>query len=176
MQWIKEKRVILLLVLALAPILAVTPGLAMAQGTAVAFAGLKTDPTVPVQIQSDTLAINQTDGTALFTGNVIVTQGDMKLQAQTVKVNYSADQKAIQSLHADGGVTIAAGTEAAEAETADYLPATGDLTMLGHVLLTQGQSVISGEKLVMSLITGTGTMEGRVTTTFAPAAASPVKK
>ena len=99
----------------------------------------------------------------------------MKLQAATVKVYYSADQKAIQSLHADGGVTLAAGTEAAEATEAVYLPATGDLTMLGHVLLTQGLTAISGEKLVMSLVTGTGTMEGHVTTTFTPAA-SPVKK
>ena len=107
--------------------------------------------------------------------HVVATQGGLKLQAETVRVNYSADQKAVQSLHAEGGVTVAAGTEAASAAVADYLPATGDLTMLGNVLLTQGQSAIAGEKLVMSLVTGIGTMEGRVTTTFVPAAA-PVKK
>ena len=155
--------------------LSLSPDFAIAQSTTVAFGGLKADPTQPVQVTADTLAINQTDGTAIFTGHVVATQGGLKLQAETVRVNYSADQKAVQSLHAEGGVTVAAGTEAASAAVADYLPATGDLTMLGNVLLTQGQSAIAGEKLVMSLVTGIGTMEGRVTTTFVPAAA-PVKK
>ena len=156
-------------------LLSLIPVLATAQSTNVAFAGLKADPTQPVQVTADTLAINQTDGTAIFTGHVVATQGGLKLQADLVRVNYTADQKTIESLHAEGGVTLAAGTEVASAAVADYLPATGDLTMLGHVLLTQGQSAISGEKLVMSLVTGIGTMEGRVTTTFVPAAA-PVKK
>ena len=155
-------------------LLALSPAIAMAQNTNVAFAGLKTDPSQPVQVTADSLSVNQADGTALFTGHVIVTQGQMKLEAGTVKVNYSAGQKAIESLHADGGVTLVAGTEAAQSDAADYAPGTGDLTMTGKVLLTQGQAAISGETLVISLKTGTGTMQGRVTTTFNPAA--PVKK
>ena len=141
---------------------------AHAQGTNVAFAGLKTDVSQPVQVDADQLSVNQADGTATFSGNVVITQGDMKLQAGTVTILYSADNKAIESLHAAGGVTLAAGTDAATAESADYLPDTGDLTLIGHVVLTQGQAAISGEELVLSLKSGTGTMSGRVTTIFSP--------
>ena len=152
----------------LAGLLALTPGLAGAQGTDLAFAGLKTDPKAPVQVQADQLSVNQADGTAIFTGNVVVTQGDMKLTAAEVRVEYSADNKAIQSLHASGGVTLAAGTDAAQAREADYKPDTGDLVLTGDVLLTQGPAAISGQKLVISLKSGTGTMVGRVITTFTP--------
>jgi len=151
-----------------AGLLALIPALAGAQGTDIAFAGLKTDPNAPVQVTADQLSVNQADGKAVFTGNVVVTQGDMKLQAGVVTVEYAQDKKAIAALHASGGVTLAAGTDAAQASEADYKPDTGDLVMSGDVLLTQGAAAISGQKLVLSMKTGTGTMEGPVTTTFTP--------
>lgn len=144
------------------------PADAQDQGTNVAFAGLKTDISQPVQVDADQLSVSQTDDTATFSGNVVVVQGDMKLQAGTVTIHYSTDRKAIESLRADGGVTLAAGTDAATAESAEYLPDTGDLTLIGHVVLTQGQAAISGEELVLSLESGLGTMSGRVTTIFTP--------
>lgn len=153
----------------LALILALAHGpVAGAQDTNVAFAGLKTDTTQPVQVDADQLSVNQEDGNATFSGNVVITQGTMKLQAALVTILYSADRKAIESLRAEGGVTLAAGTDAATAETAEYLPDTGDLTLTGNVVLTQGAAAISGEKLVLSLKSGLGTMTGRVTTIFTP--------
>ena len=149
-------------------VLAAMPALGQDAGTNVAFGGLKTDTTLPVQVTADQLAVNQTDGTAVFTGNVVIVQGDMKVQAGKVQVNYAADKKAIQSLHAEGGVTVAAGTDAATSETADYMPDTGDLILQGAVVLTQGQAALSGQKLTLSLKSGLGTMSGRVTTIFSP--------
>lgn len=148
--------------------LALAPFSSTAQGSNVAFAGLKTDISQPVQVDADQLSVNQKDGTATFSGNVVVVQGDMRLQAGSVTIRYTADQKAIESLHAEGGVILAAGTDAATAETADYMPDTGDLILSGQVVLTQGQAAISGEKLTLSLKSGLGTMSGRVTTIFTP--------
>ncbi len=154
--------------IALLLILGLVPQSLAAQDTNIAFAGLKTDVTQPVQVSADQLSVSQSDGTAIFTGNVVITQGDMRLQAASVTIRYAADTRAIESLHAEGGVTLAAGTDAASAESADYLPDTGDLTLTGKVLLTQGAAAISGERLVLSLQSGLGTMSGRVTTTFTP--------
>lgn len=145
------------------------PVMAPAAGTDVAFAGLKTDPTLPVKVVADQLSVNQTDGTALFKGNVVVTQGQMTLEAATLQVLYAADHKSIAHMKADGGVKLATQTDAASAQTADYAPDTGDLVLTGDVLMTQGDAAISGQKLVLSLRTGLGTMDGRVTTTFTPA-------
>ena len=148
--------------------LALSPDMGWAQGTNVAFAGLKTDVSQPVQIDADQLSVDQETGTATFGGNVVVAQGDMRLEAGMVTITYSADNKSIDSLRADGGVTLAAGTDAATADSAEYRPDSGDLILMGKVVLTQGQAAISGEELTLSLKSGLGTMSGRVTTIFTP--------
>jgi len=45
---------------------------------------------------------------------------------------------------------------------------TGRLVMTGDVLLTQGASVMSGQKLDVDLKTGVGRMDGRVRTILQP--------
>jgi lipopolysaccharide export system protein LptA len=112
--------------------------------------------------------VNQTDGTAIFTGDVLVKQGEMRMQAGEVRVEYDATGKAIARLLATGGVLVVNATDAAEAAAADYTIATGEVVMTGGVLMTQGQAAIKGERLVINLKTGTGRMEGGVTTTFTP--------
>ncbi len=46
-----------------------------------------------------------------------------------------------------GNVTLANGTEAAEAQKATYEVAAGTIEMEGDVLLTQGQNALSSQKL-----------------------------
>ena len=60
-------------------------------------------------------------------------------------------------------------TEAAEAEEAVYDVKAGTVVMTGNVLLTQGDNVMSGNKLNVDLSTGAGTMDGRVRTLLKPA-------
>lgn len=141
---------------------------ALAQETSISFGGLKGDVTQPVEMTSNSLEINQADGTALFTGNVLVTQGAMKLSANQVRATYSEDSKTIDKIVASGKVLLVNATDAAEADNADYTIATGAVVMTGNVLLTQGQATIAAQKMTIDLKTGTGRMEGRVTTTFVP--------
>jgi lipopolysaccharide export system protein LptA len=145
---------------------------AFAQGTQVAFAGVRQDPTLPVEVTADSLQVNQTDGTAVFAGNVLAVQGALRLTAGAVRVEYAEGGGAIAKLHASGGVTLVNATDAAEAAEAVYTLATGNVVMTGNVLLTQGQNAIAGERLVLDLKAGTGVMEGRVKTVFQPGAAA----
>lgn len=154
--------------LALAALLTALAGAAGAQEAKVAFGGLAQDTSLPVEVQADSLSVNNADGTAVFSGNVLVGQGNMKLSAASVKVEYGADGKSIARLHASGGVTIANLADAAEAKEAVYTIDSGNIVMTGDVLLTQGASALSGQKLTINLKTGTGTMEGRVSTVFVP--------
>jgi lipopolysaccharide export system protein LptA len=159
----------------LAAVLCIAPLATYAQtgGATVAFGSLKGDPTLPVEVTSDTLNVNQADGAATFVGNVQVVQGEMRMTAPKVRVEYAADTKAISSLHATGGVTIFNGAEAAESQEAVYTINSGTVVMTGQVLLTQGTSAISGNQLTVDLNTGTGVMEGRVQTVFVPGSATP---
>lgn len=129
------------------------------------------DPDAPVEVTSETLSVDQATGAAVFEGAVVVSQGDLKLQAGRVEVLYDDAQSEIARLQASGGVTLATATEAAEAETADYDLAAGTLTLEGEVLLTQGPSAISADRMVVDLDAGTARMEGNVRTILQRAAA-----
>ena len=154
--------------LALAALLALCAIPASAQQAKVAFGDLNQDTTLPVEVTADQLAVNNADGTAVFSGNVLVTQGEMKLSAAEVLVKYTPDQKAIDQLVASGGVTITNLGDAAEAQEAVYTIDSGVIVLTGNVLLAQGPSAMAGQKLTINLKDGTGIMEGRVTTTFVP--------
>jgi lipopolysaccharide export system protein LptA len=145
------------------------PTLAFAQGSVVAFGALEQDTSLPVEITADSLTVNQTDGTAVFEGNVVAIQGEMRLASARIEVMYQDGGTGIETLRALGGVTVVSATDAAESSEALYTVATGDLVMTGNVLLTQGQNTITGERLVVDLEAGTGRMEGRVQTVFTPA-------
>jgi len=142
------------------------PAQTLAQGAQVAFGGLKQDPTLPVEVTADQLRVNQADGTAIFTGNVVVGQGQMRLSADRVQVEYAAqNSKAtghISRLRAEGNVVLVSGAEAAEAQTAIYTIDSGNVVMTGNVVLTQGENALSSQRMVVDLTSGVATMEGRV--------------
>jgi len=142
--------------------LLLAPGAALAQN--VALGGLATDPSAPVEVTSETLTVDQATGAAVFTGNVVIGQGDLRLNAAEVEVRYDEATREIARMLASGGVTLATPTEAAEAREADYDLVARTLTLTGDVLLTQGQSAISADRMVVDLDAGTARVEGNVRT------------
>ncbi|PJJ82893.1 lipopolysaccharide export system protein LptA [Brevirhabdus pacifica] len=143
---------------------AALPQAAIAQAQ-VAFGGLKVDSSLPVEVTADSLSVSQSDGTAVFTGNVLVGQGEMRMTAGTIRVEYAQDgSNDIRKMVATGGVTFVNGQEAAEAREAIYTLESGQVVMTGDVILTQGPNAISGERLTVNLNDGTGQMDGRVKT------------
>lgn len=126
--------------------------------------GISADPAAPVEITADNLTVDQNSGTAIFEGNVVLGQGQLRLSAGRVEVIYDGTAGDISRLSATGGVTFVTDTEAAEAQSADYNLDAGTLTMNGDVLLTQGASAISADTMRINLTTGAAQMEGRVRT------------
>jgi lipopolysaccharide export system protein LptA len=141
---------------------------AQAQQATIAFGDLEQDTSQPVQVGADQLAVNNADGSAVFSGNVEVVQGAMTLKAGEVRVKYGADQSEIDQLIASGGVTITNLADKASSSEAVYTIASGVIVLTGNVQLAQGASTMQGQKLTINLKDGTGIMEGRVTTTFVP--------
>lgn len=134
----------------------------------IAFGGIRGDSTAPVEITADNLTVDQSTGIATFSGNVLIGQGDMRLSAGQVLVEYGETNSDISELRASGGVTLVSATEAAEAREAVYTLGTSTIVLTGDVLLTQGKNVMAGQSLTVNLTTGTGTMAGRVRTVLQP--------
>ena len=169
----RESTVILAAVTAVSLALA---GPVTAQGAEVLFGGMSThDSTQPVEVTAEQLFVDQASGASVFSGGVVVGQGDMRLSAESIRIEYrqGADGQpgGISQLIASGGVTLVVGAEAAEAREAVYSIDEGTIVLTGDVLLTQGGNALSGERLVVDLNTNTGTMEGRVRTIIQPGSA-----
>ncbi|RBI67589.1 lipopolysaccharide transport periplasmic protein LptA [Roseovarius sp. TE539] len=137
---------------------------ACAQGAQVAFGKMREESGLPVEVTSESLAVDQEDGTAIFTGNVVIGQGEMRLSAPRVEVIYQKDGSGIASLHATGGVTLVSGEDAAESAEADYIIESGVVRMRGSVLLVQGRAALSGDRMTVDTVAGTARMTGNVNT------------
>lgn len=143
-----------------------------AQGTEVTLGAADYDSSAPVEIDADILDVNREQGNAVFSGNVQVSQGALRLEADTVTVNY--DQSTpdagtqISEVRAEGNVLVVSGPDAAESQLAVFRPDANEIRMTGDVLLSQGPVLISGDALVLNLTTGIGQMEGRVRTVLQP--------
>jgi lipopolysaccharide export system protein LptA len=132
--------------------------------TNIALGGLTVDTTAAIEVIADSLSVDQDTGIAIFDGNVMISQGDLRITAGRVEVVYGTDTSQIARLVATNGVTFVTATEAAEAQEADYDITTGTLVLSGEVLLTQGSSAISAGRMRINVADGTATMDGRVRT------------
>ncbi len=140
------------------------PSFLVAQGSQTGFGNVNHDSSLPVEVSSDNLDFNQDGGTATFTGNVLIGQGEMRLTAPRVHVIYHKDDDTIERLQATGGVTLVNGSDAAEAARADYNLDTGMIVMRGDVLLLQGDDALTADTVFVDTEAGTARMNGRVKT------------
>lgn len=157
----KDQRLMIRLIAILAALVLGTSAVAQ---TNVALGGLTVDTSAAIEVTADSLSVDQDTATAIFAGNVVIGQGDLRLTAGEVTVVYGDDTTQIAQLLATGGVTFVTASEAAEAQEANYDIVTGLLTLTGAVLLTQGASAISAERMQINVTDGTATMDGRVRT------------
>ncbi len=159
-------------------------GGARAQNFGTAFGGFSSGSDKPIQIEADRLEVRDAEKLAIYSGHVRVLQGGALLEAPVLRVFYTKDSEqgstagATQSsiagsqvsrLEAGPGVTVRSGDQVATADQAVFEMATDLVTMTGNVLLTQGENVVRGERLVVNLTTKIGRMEGgRVQTLITP--------
>ena len=128
----------------------------------------KFDTSLPLEIRSEELNIEQNTGEATFSGSVIATQGNLILTAVTIVVEYTLKNSRMTSemekLTANKDVTIVSDTQSAVANKVVYDVISENIIMTGDVILKEGLSATSGDRLTINLKTGSRRMEGNVRT------------
>jgi len=134
----------------------------------------------PIDINADQLEIKQDRNLAIFKGNVIAEQGSIKLRAEKLKVWYkqSSENSSQNDIMAGGtiiridaidDVFVSSASETAKGDFGVYEIAKQQLTLTGTVILTRGDNVLRGKKLVMNMATGQSQLSGgRVHGRFVP--------
>ncbi|MDP3897122.1 MAG: LptA/OstA family protein [Mesorhizobium sp.] len=151
---------------------------AAAQDSTSSLTGLKLSGDKPIQIESDRLEVRDADSTAVFTGNVSVVQGETLLKSGRMIVYYakpkegSKDKSAsggalqpgassIDRLEVDGKVYVRSSTQVATGDKGTFDMATGTMVLTGkEVVLTEGENVIVGCKLTVTMKTGRAKLDG----------------
>ena len=122
----------------------------------------------PIEITADSLEVKRNENIAIFRGNVDALQGEMRLHADELTVHYrsagSGDSgiNAISRIDAAGSVFITSSRETAQGEVGVYDVENNLITLTQNVVLTRGENVIQGNRLVLNLTTGQSRVDGGV--------------
>ncbi|MDB5668695.1 MAG: hypothetical protein JWL74_1645 [Alphaproteobacteria bacterium] len=138
---------------ALAPALAQVPGSALENH----------NTNAPVDVAADRIEVQDRIDRAIFSGNVDVRQGDLRLNSERITIAYSSQGGIdIDRIDATGGVRLTSPSETASSESAIYDLNERIVTMMGNVVLNQGRNTVRGGRLVLELDTGRVVMDGGV--------------
>jgi lipopolysaccharide export system protein LptA len=149
-----------------------------------AFQGFSSDRNEPVKIGANSLEIHDKDSYAVFSGNVVVQQGESTMRCRELKVHYvgslrgnEKSEKAggakstpgqtvtndpaqrIRRLEALGGVVITSKDQKATGNSGVFDMPTNTATIVGNVVITQGPNIMRADKLIVDLKTGFSRME-----------------
>jgi lipopolysaccharide export system protein LptA len=156
----------------------------------------------PVHIESATLVVRDKEKIATFSGDVKVVQGDTTMRSKTLVVFYEQEsdaaapaasktktmqaatpgpggQQKIKRLEAHGSVVVLQKDQTATGELGTFDMKANTVTLSGGVMMTQGQNVLRGDKLIVDLTTGVSRVEsgkngqGRVQGLFLPGSGGP---
>lgn len=127
---------------------------------------VKLDAEQPIEITADSLEVMQKEQMAIFIGNVVAVQGDMRLTAQRMEVHYrtgeqaKGDAQAVSRIKVVDDVLMRTPTETARSKSGVYDVDANLLTLNGDVVLTRGENVVKGESLAYDLTTGKSRIAG----------------
>jgi lipopolysaccharide export system protein LptA len=128
---------------------------------------------LPTHITSDSLTLHAKNRVFVYKGNVVVTQGDMKLTSNEVEGNYS-EQNQIQKIVAKGDVVITKQDIQATSQRAIYDAVTSIVTLTDNPQLQQGESVLIADRIKVLLNENRSLAEGNVRVTFVKQEGTPL--
>ena len=146
---------------------------------------LDSDRLQPLEINADSAELNEGEGFSIYSGNVVITQGSMKIEASTITITF--DDSGIQTMLAieeedDGLAYMRQQSEPtgdgksslmeAWGKSIDYQVTKEYLTLLGSAKLIQRGNQFSGNKILFDVpkdnVKASGGEDKRVKIIFLP--------
>ena len=133
----------------------------------------------PVNIAAAKLDYFDKEQKLIYTGNVVATQGDSKLQAAALVIfltpkdapaaaGVPSSSSRIRRMEAAGPVTIVSKDQIGTGDSGVYEKSENKIYLIGNVTLTQGPTGTKGDQLIYDLDTNQAAVTGRVRSMFLP--------
>jgi lipopolysaccharide export system protein LptA len=132
----------------------------------------------PVSIEADKLVYFDKEQKAVYSGNVVVIQGDTKLTCSMMTIHMekaaagapavkaadassppSGESSHVSHMDCAGPVTVLSKTQTATGDSAVYDKPQNKVWLIGHVTLSDGGNVTKGDKLIYDLTSGQATVD-----------------
>ena len=149
-----------------------------ASGPPNALQGFSQNRDKPIKISSASLEVRDKDKVATFSGDVHLVQGDTTLRSKSLVVFYNDESapkaakpqpiagapdapisQQIRRVEAKGGVLVTQKDQTATGESGVFDMQANTVTLLGNVIISQGQNVVKGDRLTVDLTSGTSRVE-----------------
>jgi lipopolysaccharide export system protein LptA len=115
----------------------------------------------PVDVAADRIEVQDRADRAIFSGNVVVRQGELTLTAARLTVAYSsAGGVELRRIDATGGVSVRSPSETARGNVGIYDLERRIITLIGDVSLVQRDAKVNGGRLTIDLDSGRAVMDG----------------
>ncbi|MGV3554713.1 MAG: LptA/OstA family protein [Croceibacterium sp.] len=116
----------------------------------------------PVNYAADRIELQDRQNRVVLSGDVVITQGDLRLTAGRTTVAYTdAGALRIQRIDATGGVTVTRGGERASGAAGVYDFNRRVIVLSGGVALRRGSDTLNGGRLTIDLDSGLASVDGR---------------
>jgi lipopolysaccharide export system protein LptA len=114
----------------------------------------------PIYITADWMEVDQNKNTITYKGRVVTIQGDMTVRSETLTADYNPDMKQIKQIVAEGKVNATQGDRVATGEKVVFDDQTKTVTLTGNPIMRQGNSQISGSKVIYFVENDRAVVEG----------------
>ncbi|HEX8622400.1 MAG TPA: LptA/OstA family protein [Allosphingosinicella sp.] len=115
----------------------------------------------PVDVAADRIEVQDRADRAIFSGNVVVRQGELTLTAARLTVAYSGGGGVeLRRIDATGGVLVKSPSETARGDVGIYDLERRIITLIGDVSLVQKDAKVNGGRLTIDLDSGRAVMDG----------------
>lgn len=126
----------------------------------------------PIYITADWMEVDQTKNTITYKGRVVTVQADMTMRSETLTAFYDPQMKQMSQIVAEGKVNATQGNRIATGEKAVFDDKAKTVTLTGNPVMRQGNSQVTGTKVVYFMEQDRAVAEGdgktRVVATIFP--------
>jgi lipopolysaccharide export system protein LptA len=126
----------------------------------------------PIQIVSDRLEAYHEKRMVVFTGNAVATQGQRTIRSDRLTLYYKEDKKTagrskaetegpgnLDKVEAKGHVTITEGDRIVTGEEAVFDQEAQKITMTGNAVMQEGANIIRGDRIIVFLYENRGVVD-----------------
>ena len=111
-------------------------------------------------ISSDRMEMDQKKNVIRYQGNVVAVRGDVTLKSDTLTATYNPGAKRIDNVVAEGKLVVTQGDRVATGSKAVFDSQKSSVILTGKPEVRQGNSQISGTRIILYINEDRGVVEG----------------